>query len=171
MIDGSALLSPDWKAVATNAVSFVVAVVLLKRFAWSRITGFLEARTRRIESGFREIDEGRSDLEEREKAYAARMASIEEDARFLRQREIEDGRRIADKLLEAAKAEKERIRMDVRQEMEISKQMAEIALRRDLVEMSLAAAEKLVRTKLDSEGHRRFVEEAIEELSEMKPLD
>ncbi len=171
MTDGSSLLSPDWKAVATNAVAFVVAVVLLRRFAWSRIIGFLEARTRRIESDFREIDEGRADLEEREKSYAERMASIEEDARLLRQREIEDGRRIADKLLESAKAEKERIRMDVKQEIEISKQMAEIDLRRELVEMSLAAAEKLVRTRLDGEGHRHFVEEAIRELSEMKPLD
>jgi F0F1-type ATP synthase membrane subunit b/b' len=55
-----------------------------------------------------------------------------------------------------------------REEIDIEKDKAEVALKEDMVAMAMAAAEKVIRMKLDETVHRKLVSEAIDELTKMK---
>jgi F-type H+-transporting ATPase subunit b len=165
------ILAPDWKAVATNAIAFIAAVLILRHFAWGRMMDFLDARRKRIQDSFDDIDRGRADLSSRESEYRARVERIEDEARALKQSEVEEGRRLADAIRERARLETEERLEDARQTIEIAKMMAEASLREDMVRMSLAAAEKLIGASMDEDVDRKLVEQAIDELSEMKSLD
>lgn len=168
---GESILNPDLKVVATNGVAFLAAVLILKRFAWGRLTAHLDARRKRIQDSLEEIGKRRTDLEARESDYRSRMEKAGEEARALRQKEIEEGRRIAGEYMEQARLETEEKLETARQTIEIAKLMAEASLREDMVRMSMTAAEKVIGSCMDSELDRRLVEQAIAEMSEIHPVD
>lgn len=168
---GESILNPDLKVVATNAVAFIAAVIILKRFAWGRVTGYLDARRRRIQDSLDEIEKRRADLDEKESDYRDRMERIGEEARALKQAEIEEGRRIAGVYMEQARMETEEKLETARQTIEVAKLMAEASLKEDMVRMSMTAAEKVIGSCMDSELDRRLVEQAIAEMSEIPPVD
>ncbi len=168
---GESILNPDLRVVATNAVAFVAAVLILKRFAWGRVIGHIDARRKRIKDSLEDIEKRRVDLDARESDYRARMERIAEEARALRQAEVEEGRRIAGDYLEQARLETEEKLGTARQTIEIAKLMAEASLREDMVRMSITAAEKVIGACMDSELDRRLVEKAIADMSEIRSVD
>ena len=168
---GENILNPDLKVVATNAVAFVATVLILKRFVWGRLIGYLDARRKRIQDSLDEIEIQRTDLEARESDYRNRMEKAGEDARALRQAEIEEGRRIAGEYMERARRETEEKLETARQTIQIAKLMAEASFREDLVRMSMSAAEKVIGSCMDSDLDRRLVEQAIAEISESHQVD
>ena len=74
------------------------------------------------------------------------------------------GERMREGLLEQARGEQEEMLDRARVEIRREQDRAIEAMRREAVDISLAAAEQLIKTKLDSDQDRRLVEEYIEKL-------
>ena len=88
------MLQLDLQQIASQSLSFLLLIWVMRRFAWRPILGALDARRARIEQGFREIADGKAqDTIEREVAKAKvtlrnEIADMTVDAveRLLRQR-------------------------------------------------------------------------------------
>ncbi len=50
------VLAPHWREVATHAVAFTAAVLVLRRFAWKPILGLLDERREKIAGEFDTIE-------------------------------------------------------------------------------------------------------------------
>jgi F-type H+-transporting ATPase subunit b len=140
---------------------FFALLYVLKRFAWpplvratvdreQRIQAQLEEAERRNQEAQALLEQHKKLLEEsRAKAHAI-MAEAKAFAEKERTMAMEKTRKEQEELLERA-------RRDIAGERE--RAIAE--LRREAVDLSLAAASKLIGTRLDSEGDRRIVEEYL----------
>jgi F-type H+-transporting ATPase subunit b len=144
-----------------TVVVFVALLLILRKFAWPALLGAVEARERALEEQLAEA--------ERNRAEAARLLAQHEKL-------IAEGRASAHALLAEARAaaEKERaLAMEkTRQEQEdlLERARRDIAaerdravadLRREAVDLSLAAASKLMGERLNSENDRRIVQEYL----------
>jgi F-type H+-transporting ATPase subunit b len=147
-----------------TVVVFVALLLILRKFAWPALLGAVEARERALEEQLAEA--------ERNRAEAARLLAQHEKL-------IAEGRASAHALLAEARAaaEKERaLAMEkTRQEQEelLERARRDIAgerdravadLRREAVDLSLAAASKLLGERLNSENDRRVVQEYLSSL-------
>jgi F-type H+-transporting ATPase subunit b len=144
-----------------TVVVFVALLLILRKYAWPAILGAVEARERALEEQLADA--------ERNRAEAARVLAEH-------QKLLAEGRTAAHGLLAEARtaAEKERaLAMEkTRQEQEellerarrdiISERERAVAeLRREAVDLSLAAASKLIGERLNSENDRKIVQEYL----------
>lgn len=140
---------------------FALLVAVLWKFAWPQILGAVEAREKALETQIAEAARNREEsarvLEEQKKLLA--------DARAQAHQLINEAQGAADKeralMLEKAREEQEELLARARRELEDERQRAVAELRREAVDLSLAAAGRLIRQRLDSDADRKLVSDYL----------
>ena len=162
---GAALFDVNLALSLWTVVIFLGLLAVLWKFAWGPLLGAVDAREKNIQ---RMLDES-----------AARHA---EAARLLEQHkaQLADARRQAQEIVGEGKAAGERLRREIeekarseaqaileraKKEIEREKDAAISELRRESVELAMAAAAKLMHQKLDPERDRQLVTEYLQELT------
>ena len=143
---------------------FLVLVALLWKFGWPSILKSVEDRERRIQQQLDDAERGRAEaarlLEEQKQLLAAARAEGQEiiaRAKSVAQKERET-------LLAKTHDEQEQLLARARTEIASETQKALQAVRREAVDLSLAAASKLIEGNLDSDANRRLVTQYIDDL-------
>jgi len=138
-------------------VVFLLLLAILKRFAWPAILGAVQAREAALEQQLAEAERSRAEaaalLAEHKKLVAdakAQAHGIVLESRQLSERE----RAVA---LEKTKQEQDEMLARARREIVAERDRAVADLRREAVDLSLAAASKLVGERLGSESDRKVV--------------
>jgi F-type H+-transporting ATPase subunit b len=145
-------------------VLFLLTLGILAWKVFPAISSGLEARHQAIQAS---IDEAHQAREDAKTALAEQRAALDE-ARREAQAMIEQARAAADgskkEILAEAKTQQEALLADARAEIAQERDRLREDLRRETVEVALAAAERLIRAKLDAEENRRLVEELVGEI-------
>ena len=145
-------------------VVFGVLLALLWRFGWPAILKAVEERERRIRQQLEEAERARAEaarlLEEHKRTTAAAHAEAQE--LIAQARSVAEKERAA--LLAQAREQYEQLLERARKEIESEKEKAILELRREAVDLSIAAASKLIEANLDSDANRRLVMEYLKSL-------
>ncbi|HSK21142.1 MAG TPA: F0F1 ATP synthase subunit B [Longimicrobiales bacterium] len=138
-------------------VIFILLSVVLYKYAYPPILGYAAAREQRIQDA---LDEARRQREESEKLLEQQRQELL-NARQEAQGLIAEGKhaaeRVRDDMLARARAEQEELVTRARQDIERDRQKAIESLRREAVDLALAAAGKLVGQRMDAAEDRRLV--------------
>ena len=161
---GLFLILPDPAELVWGAVSFVVIVFLIWKFAMPALDRTLEARRAAVVAQLEEAEQA--------KGAAERM-------RETRQLELEAAAQEADRILESARSDAESVRQEaVGRANEEAAQITERAraeaadeharvleeARREITVLSLDIAEKVVGSQIDASAHQKLVDTYIQEL-------
>jgi F-type H+-transporting ATPase subunit b len=145
-------------------VVFGILLVLLWRFAFPAILKSVEERERRIEKQLQDAERANAEaqrlLEEHRKQIAAARNEAQEilaKAKTISQKERET-------LLAKAREEYDALLNRARKDIEAETEKAIQALRREAVELSIAAASRVIEANLDTEANRKLVTEFLESL-------
>jgi F-type H+-transporting ATPase subunit b len=145
-------------------LTFLIVLWALRRFAFGRIQGLIDRRRDRIREALDEADKARAEArelrelvkKEREEALADREKILDESRRQA-QRQLDQARERADADL------KERLEKNL-EELEAENARLREQIRRDVVELTLLASEKVTGKVLDEEDQRRLIDETIAEV-------
>ena len=152
----------DWGQIVTHAIGFLIAVWLLKKYAWSGLLGFIEKRRQTIATSFEEIDKGRSEVAEEKGRLDKELENIE----VTRREKIQEAAREAEELAVGIKddARKEAIeaREKAKHDIDIELDKANEVLKSRMVESVLIATEKLIGEKLDHDRHNKLISEFLD---------
>jgi len=145
-------------------VVFGILLALLWKLGWPALLKAVEERERRIQQQLEEAERARAEaarlLEEHKRLIAAARAEAQEliaQARTLAEKERAT-------LLAQAREQYEQLLDRARKEIEGEKEKAILELRREAVDLSIAAASKLIEANLDSDANRRLVTEYLASL-------
>jgi len=143
---------------------FLILLGLLWKYGWPAILKSVEERERRIQQQLEEAERARAEavrlLEEHKRTMAGARAEAQEivaKAKSVAEKEREA-------LLAKAREQYEQLLARARMEIEGEKEKAILELRREAVDLSIAAASKLIEGNLDSEANRRLVLEYLASL-------
>jgi F-type H+-transporting ATPase subunit b len=138
-------------------VVFLVLLAVLKKFAWPAVLGAVEAREKALEQQLAEAERNRAEsaalLEEHKKLIAGAKSqahAVLAESKALAEKE----RAVA---LEKTKQEQEELLARARRDIQNERDRAITELRREAVDLSLAAASKLIGERLDSPTDRKLV--------------
>ena len=145
-------------------LTFVIVLFVLRRLAFSRIQRLIEERRERIRQALDEADKAREEArqlreltrQEREEAKAERDRILEET-----RRQAQEQFRLA---REQADADLQRRLEENQRSLEAENRRFREEIRRDVVELTVLASEKVTRKALDAEDQRRLIEQTIEEV-------
>src|SRR5947209_20435657 len=145
-------------------VVFGILLALLWKLGWPAILKTVEERERRIQQQLEEAERARAEaarlLEEHKRAIAGAKSEAQEivaKAKALADKERET-------LLARAREEYDQLLERARHEIDAEKEKAIVELRREAVDLSIAAASKLLQAQLDSETNRKLVIEYLAQL-------
>jgi F-type H+-transporting ATPase subunit b len=145
-------------------VTFLIVLYVLRRFAFRRIQRLIEQRRDRIREALDEADKAREEARQLRELTAKER----EEARAERDRVLEEARRQGQEQLrrarEEANADLERRLEENRRALEAENRKLQEQIRRDVVELTLLASEKVTRKSLDEDDQRRLIDETIAEL-------
>jgi F-type H+-transporting ATPase subunit b len=145
-------------------VIFALLVGVLWKFAWPQILGAVEAREKALEKQIADAARNREEsarvLEEQKKLLA--------EARTHAHQMLTEAQGAAERerlhVMEKARQEQEELLARGRRELEDERQRAVADLRREAVDLSLAAAGRLIRQRLDSDSDRKLVTDYLSTL-------
>jgi F-type H+-transporting ATPase subunit b len=157
-------LTVDGGLMLWTVFIFLLLLAILKKFAWPAILGAVEAREKALE---RQLAEAARDRELAAALLAEHQKLIAE-AKTQAHAVIVEARSVAEKeralAIEKTKQEQEELLARARREIAAERDSAVAELRREAVDLSLAAASKLIEKRLDGETDRKLVQEFLSTL-------
>jgi F-type H+-transporting ATPase subunit b len=148
-------------AAAWSWAIFIVLMLLLWKLAWGPIAKGLEGRAHRIAESLKKAEEIEKSARELTETNKQLLAKAQADAQQL----VADARNAAtttaNELLAKANAEIEAQRERHKREMELVVDKARADMRRDAVELTIAATARLIGKSLTDADSRRLASEAL----------
>ncbi|MEJ2541585.1 MAG: F0F1 ATP synthase subunit B [Gemmatimonadota bacterium] len=162
--DGPGLFDVNLGLSLWTVVIFLALLFMLRRFAWEPILGMVEERENRIQSALDESaaarDEARALLEE----HKAQLADARRQAGEIVAEGKAAGDRVRKEIEEKARTEAQEILESARREIGRERDRAIAELRKESVDLALAAASKLMEEKMDAPRDRELVMDYLSDL-------
>lgn len=169
----STLITPTTGLMIWTLVTFVIVLIVLRRFAFGPIQQLIDTRRQAIVADLDAAQAAREEAQASLAEYRQQLAEARKEANKI----VEDARRVGDERRAAAvaelEAEKTRLMQQTREEIQSETRQALNAIKQQVADLTLAATEKVVRAQLDEAEQRRLIDEALADvdLSTLVPPD
>jgi F-type H+-transporting ATPase subunit b len=161
------LLYPKAEELIVGAVAFTVLFVFMAKWVLPRINQVLEQRRQKIQGDLEKAEQAKGEAGKLLADYREQLQGAREESNRI----IEEARKTAESLRKdmERKAEKESqgILAKAQEEIRAERDRVLQELKVQVGELSLQLAGRVVGESLDSDRHRRLVDDYIEELSSM----
>ena len=158
------LVSPNVGLMIWTLLAFLVALLILRKYAWPAITEALDKRQRAIEESIDTAERARRDAAELLDEYRARLREARAQADEIVARARKAGEVHEREALEKAKLQREDLLEQTRRDIEAETRRAIQEIRAEVADLTVMATEKVTRKSLDEADQKRLVEEALSDL-------
>ena len=146
-------------------VVFGILLVLLWRLAFPAIVRSVEERERRIQKQLEDAEKANAEAQRLLEEHKKQIAAARNEAQDILAKAKTVSQKEREALLQKAREEYDALLGRARKDIDAEKEKAIQALRREAVELSIAAASRVIEANLDNEANRRLVTEFLETMS------
>lgn len=146
--------------VATIGV-FLILFPLIRTFFIAPLQTAIQERNTSLEHTFAETENLRNELQKMRTDYERRLVDTEAQARDQIQTQIREAQQLRQTLMDEATAKTNALVAQAQQEIASERDRLVGDLRNHVVDIALAAAEKVIRENMDTDRNRRLVEDFV----------
>ena len=162
---GGTLLDVNPGLIFWTAITFIILVLVLKRVAWKPILTALDNRAKGIEDSLNRAEQAKEEAQRILEENQATLSKAEEESKKI----IDQSRIYADNLkeqmLKESKDQQQKIIEDASAEIERKKNAAFEELKNQIADISIIAAEKIMKENIDAGKNKKIVEKYLTEIS------
>ena len=145
-------------------ICFFITFLVLRRYAFGPIQKAIDERRERIRRSIEEAENARNEARRLLEEHRALIGQARGQAEQI----LADARKVAESMAtrvkEETEADRQRRLEETKRQIEAETRRALEAIRAEVAELSLIAAQKVTRGALDDKDQRRLIDEAIGEL-------
>jgi F-type H+-transporting ATPase subunit b len=167
-MEGFAKLGINLPLLIAFIVNFVILFSLLGLFLYKPVMKMLDERAKRIKEGMERAEATKEEYARAGEEVKRLISKAREDGQALTTQATQVGERLKEEAKQEASKEAQAIVDKTRAELEAERDKIISDLRREFVDISISAAEKVIKETLDKKMHRRLIEEALEESATFK---
>ena len=158
------LVQPDPGLFFWTIVTFLVLLVLLRKFAWRPLLSALESRQEIIRKSLEDADRAKQELErlQQESTQIIRKARI--DAESVSAQSRADAEKVREQIKQQAKEESDAILRNAQQQIQMQTREALRQIRQEVADMSVEIASKLLERNVSKEDNKRLIEETLKQI-------
>lgn len=146
-------------------VNFLLVLLVLWKFAYKPILAALDEREKKIEKSVRDADLVTKRLQDADKEKADILRFAREEADAFARKSLEDTQARKTEMVAAAKQEVERVIAQGKAQLAEEHDAMMIAMRKEIVEISLAAATKILGEEITEKKSQSLAEEVIRKMT------
>jgi F-type H+-transporting ATPase subunit b len=147
-----------------HTANFLLLLFLLSKILYKPIVKILDERAERVRESMERAEQIRAQSERDEQERLAQMDEARRQVQAMLTQATSMAEQVKAEARQAAQDEARRIVERAQTEATAERNQAMSELRQQVAELSILAAERVVRANLDSQSNRRIVEEFLTEL-------
>jgi len=158
----------NWTDFAYRLVAFIILVAILVKLLKKPIVNFLTSRREEIQKLLAELESKRLESEKRSAEYKAKLAALEDETKKIVEELVAEGEAERQKIIDSANKQadyiKEQAQLAIQQEIKAAKE----SLQGEIADLTVAAAEEMLRKKLKAADQDRLVRDFMTRVVEAK---
>jgi len=154
--------------IFAQIISFLLLFFIMRVFVWKKFLKLLDDRKARIASELKSMDEARLEVAKAMGEYERKLSAIDGLAKARIEEAVAEGERIAKEILDKARLDAEKAEINSREMIEGEIKKAREDLKKDIVDITIAIAEKVIAEKLTAADDRKMVEDFIKNTEAMR---
>ena len=160
---GIGALGINLPSLIAQIINFTILLIVLgwafKRFLFP----LLDERRKRIQEGLEASEEAKKRLAQTETETAAELEKARQEGQGLIGQAQQVSARIQEEARQSARTEAETLLERARSEIQLERDAAIADLRREFADLTITAAERVIRRSLDRKAHQELIEEVLAE--------
>lgn len=148
--------------------SFLILLLLLKKFAWKSVIEILKKREEKIANDLDSAEQSRIKAAQLAKEREIQLQSSRSDAADIIKNAKENGELSRQNIIKDAKEEAALLKDRTKVEIQEERENALTAVKDDVADLSLQIAEKLLNKELTGDAHQELINEYIDRLGTTK---
>ncbi|HEY2806818.1 MAG TPA: F0F1 ATP synthase subunit B [Gemmatimonadales bacterium] len=145
-------------------VIFGLLLFVLAKFAWPVILKQVEEREHRIRQQLEDAAKANADAQKLLADYQSQVAGAQSQAQEMVAQGRQAGEKLREEIVAKGRAEQEELLERARREIALERDRAVAELRKEAVDLSIAAATKVIEKNLDTEADRKLVTDYLASL-------
>ena len=165
---GFASLGINLPLLVVFVANFIVLLVMLRLFLYKPVMKVLDERAKRAREAIELAEATKKEYEQAKGEVQKQIEKGRQEAQAIITQAMQVGERLKGESREEAAKQAQVIVDRARSELEAERDKLVGDLRREFVDISIAAAEKVIKETLDKEKHRKLIEETLQESVTLK---
>ena len=161
---GSFLVSPALGLMIWTLVLFGFTMWVLSKVAFPRIQEALDRRANAIRESIEAAERQRAEADQLLEEYRERLKEAREQADDIIARARKAAEAATTEAISEGKERREELVAAARRDIEMETRRSLERIRKEVADLTVLATEKVTRKALDSEDHKRLIEEALDEV-------
>jgi F-type H+-transporting ATPase subunit b len=161
---GNQLVTPELGTIIWTLVTFAILLVLLRKFAWGPLLALLDEREKTVKDSLEAAERARAEADETLRRNQEILAGARRETQAL----LEQGRRESETLRAEILAQARQEALDLveqgKRPIQFEQKQAFDSLRRQVADLAIGAAERLIHSELDDAKHRELVADYVNSL-------
>jgi F-type H+-transporting ATPase subunit b len=160
---GFASLGINLPLLVVFIINFIILLVLLRIFLYKPVLKMLDERSKRTKEGMELAEATKKEYEQAKTEVQKQIEKGRQEAQAIIAQTMQIGERLKEESRQEATKQAQVIVDRTRVELEAERDKIVDGLRREFVDISISAAEKVIKETLDKEKHRKLIEETLRE--------
>lgn len=149
-------------------INFIIILLVLSRWVFPPIMRILEQRRQRIQDSLAEAERVRKEAAAERAQYQQQLAEERQRTAGELARAAQQGQQVREEIIGAAERERETILATARREADGIREQAVADARRQIVDLAILAAQRVVGGSMDESRQRQLVNEFLSRELEMR---
>ena len=147
-----------------TVIIFLVLLGLLYRLGYPALLRMVEEREKRIQKQLEDAEKANAEAQRLLEEHKKQIAAARNEAQDILAKAKTVSQKERETLLAKAREEYDALLSRARKDIDAEKEKAILALRREAVELSIAAASRVIEANLDTDANRKLVSNFLESL-------
>lgn len=149
-------------------INFAVLFILLKIFLYKPILKMLDERAKKTQEGMELAEATKKEYEQAKEEVQRQIEKGRQETQAIITQATQVGERLKGESREEAAKQAQTIIDRTRAELATERDQLVDRLRKEFVDISIAAAEKVIKETLDKEKHKKLIEETLQQSTALK---
>jgi len=158
----------NWTDFTYRTIAFLILAGFLVKVLRKPLANFLNSRRDEIQRMLKELETKTAEAQKKNAEFQVRLASLEQDTKKIVDELIADGEAEKKKIIEAAQRQADYIQQQAHIAIQQEVQAARDSLKDEVAEMSVSAAEEILKKKMKPNDQGRLVREFMTMVVEAK---
>lgn len=160
------VISVNLWSILISLINLVLLFLIVKKFLFKPVKKLFETRQAELDHQYAAADAAEQRALANQAAWEEKLEGANAEADAILQDATETAKRRANQILEDANAKAEGITRRAEAEAELERKRAEEDIKREIVDVSAAIAEKMLSREVNTEDHRALIDSFIEQIGD-----
>lgn len=155
------VISINFWQIVISLANLAILFLILKKLLFKPVRSVLQQRQQELDEKYLEADKAVDEAKANKTAWEEKLRSAEDEADAIIKSASDDAKQRGERLVAEAKDRADVIIRQAQTEAELEMRRADESIRREIIDVSAALTEKILRREINTDDHRAMIDDFI----------